>query len=84
MVIKLLELINNNYNKNKNYQPLEDEKMSVGIITTYGDQARIIRRRLKNARLNLNSFNKNSDSRLIISTVDDIQGDERDIIILSI
>lgn len=83
VVIKLLDLINRNYNNNKNYQPTEETKMSVGIITTYGDQARIIRRRLKNARLNLNSFNKNPDAKLIISTVDDFQGDERDIIILS-
>ncbi len=83
VVIKLLELINKGYNNNKNYQPSEEEKMSIGVITTYGDQARIINRRYRQARLNLNSFNKSPDSRLIISTVDDFQGDERDIIILS-
>ncbi len=83
VVIKLLSIINDNYIKNENYNPKKDEKMSIGIITTYGDQARVIKRRLKNARLKLDAFNKNADSKLIISTVDDFQGDERDIIILS-
>lgn len=83
VVVKLLELINNSYKNNKVYTKSEDEKMSVGVITTYGDQARVIRRRLKNSRINLDSFNKKADSKLIISTVDDFQGDERDIIILS-
>lgn len=87
VVIKLLQLINESYKSNpgvifKKSKDI-DERMSVGVICTYGDQARIIKNRIKNSYLKFDMFNERTDGRLIVSTVDDFQGDERDIIILS-
>lgn len=59
----------------------KDERPSVGVICTYGDQAGIIKRRSRNSQYE--GFSKKDDEKLIISTVDDFQGDERDIIIVS-
>ena len=58
-----------------------DERPSVGVICTYGDQARSIQRERRNRQFQ--NFSGKQDEKLIISTVDDFQGDERDIIILS-
>ena len=58
-----------------------DERPSAGIICTYGDQAGLIKKKRKYAQFN--GFSAKQDERLIISTVDDFQGDERDIIIVS-
>lgn len=58
-----------------------DERPSAGIICTYGDQARHIKKKRKYQIFN--GFSEKQDERLIISTVDDFQGDERDIIIVS-
>ena len=58
-----------------------DERPSVGVICTYGDQAGLIKKKRKSQQFN--GFSGKPDERLIISTVDDFQGDERDIIILS-
>ena len=58
-----------------------DERPSIGVICTYGDQARLIKREIKNRQYK--GFSGKSDSRLVVSTVDDFQGDERDIIIVS-
>lgn len=58
-----------------------DERPSVGVICTYGDQAKSIMRKRKGQRFG--GFSEKQDERLVISTVDDFQGDERDIIILS-
>ncbi len=58
-----------------------DERPSIGVICTYGDQAGLIKK--KRRSLQFNGFSGKPDERLIISTVDDFQGDERDIIILS-
>ena len=58
-----------------------DERPSVGIICTYGDQARLIKKKRKYQQFT--GFSGRPDERLIISTVDDFQGDERDIIIVS-
>ena len=58
-----------------------DERPSAGIICTYGDQAGLIKKKRKYAQFN--GFSGKQDERLIISTVDDFQGDERDIIIVS-
>ncbi len=60
-----------------------DENMSVGVICTYGDQAGLIKRKLKGKINSYQNFNRTDDGKLIISTVDDFQGDERDIIIVS-
>ena len=58
-----------------------DERLSAGVICTYGDQARHIKKKRKYQKFN--GFSEKQDERLIISTVDDFQGDERDIIIVS-
>ncbi len=58
-----------------------DERPSAGIICTYGDQAGLIKKKRRNAHFN--GFSGKQDEKLIISTVDDFQGDERDIIIVS-
>lgn len=58
-----------------------DERPSVGVIATYGDQAGLIKKKTK--KVNFADFSGKSDERFIVSTVDDFQGDERDIIILS-
>lgn len=58
-----------------------DERPSVGIICTYGDQAGLIKQKRKYQQFT--GFSGKPDERLIISTVDDFQGDERDIIIVS-
>lgn len=58
-----------------------DERPSVGVICTYGDQARRIQRKRKGQRFD--GFSEKQDEKLVISTVDDFQGDERDVIILS-
>ena len=58
-----------------------DERSSVGIICTYGDQAGLIKKKRKYQQFT--GFSGRPDERLIISTVDDFQGDERDIIIVS-
>jgi len=90
IITELLRKIDEGYQKNKDFNPRInkhqriDERMSIGVICTYGDQARLIKQRLKANKLtSFKSFNEKSDSRLIISTVDDFQGDERDIIIVS-
>lgn len=62
------------------------DKLSVGVICTYGLQAGAIKKRLKSAKYNLKRrLNRTPrvDEPFIVSTVDDFQGDERDIIILS-
>lgn len=58
-----------------------DERPSVGIICTYGDQAGLIKKKRKYQQFT--GFSGKPDERLIISTVDDFQGDERDIILVS-
>lgn len=58
-----------------------DERLSAGIICTYGDQASLIKKMRRGQRYE--GLSEKQDERLIISTVDDFQGDERDVIILS-
>lgn len=58
-----------------------DERLSAGIICTYGDQASLIKKKRKGQRFD--GLSEKQDERLIISTVDDFQGDERDVIIVS-
>ena len=58
-----------------------DERPSVGVICTYGDQAGLIKKRRKGNQYR--GFSQKDDEKLIISTVDDFQGDERDIILVS-
>lgn len=58
-----------------------DERPSVGVICTYGDQAGLIKKRRRGKQYN--GFSGKDDQKLVISTVDDFQGDERDVIIVS-
>jgi superfamily I DNA and/or RNA helicase len=59
----------------------KDDRKSMGVICTYSDQARLIKRGLKKNMLkNINELN---DEYFIVSTVDDFQGDERDIVFVS-
>lgn len=58
-----------------------DERPSVGVICTYRDQARLISKRRKGQQYK--GFSQKADERLIVNTVDDFQGDERDIILVS-
>lgn len=57
-----------------------DERLSMGVICTYGAQVRIIRNMLRNQLKNVNQL---PEERFTVSTVDDFQGDERDIIFVS-
>ncbi|MDY5872228.1 MAG: AAA domain-containing protein, partial [Candidatus Methanomethylophilaceae archaeon] len=57
-----------------------DQRLSVGVICPYADQARLIRGRYSRS---YRSFNDSSEERFMVKTVDDFQGDERDVIILS-
>jgi len=59
----------------------EDERMSMGVICTYGDQANQINKKLR--RSTFKNICEKEDERFIVSTVDDFQGDERDIIFVS-
>lgn len=88
VVNKLLELIDKNCRYDRNGRKLgyefnkrHDERLSVGVISTYADQARLIKR-MKNRKYR--SFNDSGDEKFGIKSVDDFQGDERDIIILSL
>lgn len=58
-----------------------DERLSAGIICTYGDQSSLIKKMRRGQKFD--GLSEKPDERLIISTVDDFQGDERDVIILS-
>lgn len=62
----------------------DEERLSVGVICTYGDQARKIKELMKTERIKPEDFKNEEDQKLIVSTVDDFQGDERDIIIISL
>lgn len=62
-----------------------DHPLSVGIICTYGDQARSIKEKLRQEKLvTPKGFSKMPEERFLVSTVDDFQGDERDVIIMSL
>lgn len=83
---KLLQLMNDQYGnmieegrirKDKK----KDERKSVGVICTYRDQASHIKSLIKGKQFS--NFSSKREDRLIINTVDDFQGDERDIIIVS-
>ncbi len=57
------------------------EKLSLGVISTYGAQADRIKKSLNFKKLK--GFRSDRDERPVVSTVDDFQGDERDIIFVS-
>lgn len=83
---KLIEMINDEYGHMIEKGELKkgsekDERKSIGVICTYGDQSRYIRNSLKGHKFF--NFSQKKSEKLIVSTVDDFQGDERDIIIVS-
>ena len=85
VVIELAKKINEAIGRRGGYEVDDERKVdkrpSMGIICTYGDQAKNIKRKLnKNALKNICELH---DERFIVSTVDDFQGDERDIIFVS-
>ena len=57
---------------------VQDELIDFGIITPYRAQARMIRRLLK-----MNYFLKHHRRRIAVNTVDGFQGQERDVIVIS-
>ena len=77
IVIELIKKLNKYFKDNNTL-----EKLSIGVICTYGDQARKIKEMMRNQRIKTDAF-KTSEEKMIVSTVDDFQGDERDIIIVS-
>jgi superfamily I DNA and/or RNA helicase len=85
VIVELAKRIDEAYGRTERPQIDEprriDKRPSMGVICTYGDQAKLIKRKLnKNALRNINEL---FDERFIVSTVDDFQGDERDIIFVS-
>jgi len=88
VVKKMLELIDQNCKLDRNQQPIkavkhrdDDTRLSVGVICPYSDQAKLIRSKIKSNRFE--TFNSSDDEKLMVKAIDDFQGDERDIIILS-
>ena len=77
VVAELIRKLNDYFKRNP-----DREKLSIGVICTYGDQARRIKEILKSEKVKTDAF-KTDAEKMIVSTVDDFQGDERDIIILS-
>lgn len=77
VVVELIRKLNTYF---KSHPKLE--KLSIGVICTYGDQARKVKELLKSEKVKTDAF-KTDVEKMIVSTVDDFQGDERDIIILS-
>lgn len=77
VVTELIKKLNTYFKQNP-----DRERLSIGVICTYGDQARRIKELIKSERIKTDAFNTDLE-KMIVSTVDDFQGDERDIIILS-
>ena len=68
--------------RGKKFTQADDTRLSMGVICGYRDQAKFIKNKLKGTRFQ--SFNKTDDEQFMVDTVDNFQGDERDIIILSL
>ena len=86
VIAKLLQLMNDQYGKmiakgTIRKDKKKDERKSAGVICTYRDQAKHIKSLIKGK--SFTNFSVKREDRLIINTVDDFQGDERDIIIVS-
>ncbi len=76
----VLDMIKAGRIKRNDADPAKDERPSVGVICTYKGQSRNIGRK----RSSYDGFSNKPDEKFLASTVDDFQGDERDIIILSL
>ncbi len=68
----------------------QSETLTMGVITPYADQMRMIRKMLRMDderspdRLRLKNFLEKGEEGFMVKSVDDFQGDERDVIILSL
>lgn len=89
VIIKLLKKLESGCTKDRYGKDIgrreagkEDTRLSLGVICGYSDQAKSIRNKLRGYKLQ--SFNRNDDEQFMVDTVDNFQGDERDIIILSL
>lgn len=87
VVLEILKLIEKNMKFDgegrrleSSYKGRDDPRLSVGVICAYADQAKEIKKHKADYR----NFNRSNDNKFMIKTVDDFQGDERDIIILSL
>jgi superfamily I DNA and/or RNA helicase len=78
VIIELARKIDEEYGRGQ-----KDSRMSMGVICTYGDQAKLIKNKLELKKKPLKNISEQHDERFIVSTVDDFQGDERDIIFVS-
>ena len=85
-VMKLLELLDKNCRSDRNgnnlrteYKGHKDTRLSLGVICMYGDQAKEIRKK----KLSYRAFNNSREEKVMVKSVDDFQGYERDIIIVS-
>ncbi len=83
---QLLKMMNEEYGRmledgKLQHNSKKDDRKSIGVICTYRDQARFIKNNLKGQKFK--NYSQKREDRLIINTVDDFQGDERDIIIVS-
>ena len=86
VISKLLKMINDQYGNMIESGEIrkdakKDERKSIGVICTYRDQARHIKNNIKGMKFP--NVSSRREERLIINTVDDFQGDERDIILVS-
>lgn len=61
---------------------VDDTRLSLGVICGYAGQAKAIRGKLRGFKFQ--SFNRSEDEQFMVDTVDNFQGDERDIIVLSL
>lgn len=77
VVVELIKKLNDYFKSHQEY-----EKLSIGVICTYGDQAGKIKKLMRSEKVKTDAF-KTDAEKMIVSTVDDFQGDERDIIILT-
>ncbi|MBR4505097.1 MAG: hypothetical protein IKP20_09075, partial [Candidatus Methanomethylophilaceae archaeon] len=89
-VAKLVKLLDSRCRCDSFGNPLGSERsvpMSMGVITPYADQIRSIKRILRMDGRNgfrLRSFRNDGEERFMVKSVDDFQGDERDVIIVSL
>ena len=77
VVVELIKKLNDYFKSHPKF-----EKLSIGVICTYGDQAGKIKKLMRSEKVKTDAF-KTDAEKMIVSTVDDFQGDERDIIILT-
>ena len=90
VIISLLKKMEYGCHKDANGQELggrtftkdDDPRLSLGVICGYSDQAKIIRNKIRNVKFQ--AFNRKDEEQFMVDTVDNFQGDERDIIILSL